>query len=109
MGDFRQFVEANGGVDVVAQHALAGFHVSCKKTLHSLAKKFSAESGIALHTGADCFFEIPGQSHYFLTSATMVTNVVPYVEGQWTTKPANVAHPPTLTSDNVHFTVYHND
>src|ERR1019366_3478143 len=62
--DGRKFMEANGGVDVVAQYSLSGFHIPCKKALHSFTKKLSAESGIPLHSGANGFFEIPCQSHY---------------------------------------------
>ena len=68
MCDRGQFTKANGRVDVVAQYSLPGFHIPCKKTLHSFAKKFSAESGIALHSGSNRIFEIPCQSHYFSPS-----------------------------------------
>jgi len=68
MSDIGEFLEANRGIDVVSQHTLSSVYIPCKETLNTLTKKLSAKSRIALHSGANCFFEISCQSHYFSPS-----------------------------------------
>jgi hypothetical protein len=57
---FREFGEANGGVNVIAQHGLAGFDVSQDEAFDAFAQKLLAERGVALCAGLDGLFEVAG-------------------------------------------------
>ena len=57
---FREFGKTEGGVNVIAQHCLAGFDVSRNEALDTFAQEFLAERGVALYAGLNGFFEIAG-------------------------------------------------
>ena len=58
-----QFLEPDGGVDVVAQHDLARIHVSCKQALDAFLQQPFSKCRVAFGAGLRGLSEVTGDRH----------------------------------------------